>query len=218
MGYEDLAEELANYVDSIKKDVVTGKISLLEMELNPIFNRLKESLSIYNITNYSQTFQKACDLLTLKFEELKNLLNHLDNDELFSKFLKSKPSDIEIEQILRTCWRKTFHLEALSPDFMSYSHQRFSKDRQITEKIEHLTKEQIDGSFLLEIPRQKFTEKMMDFYKHIKSKLPCKFDELFNDFYDQIEIYEYFVYILHLLQIGKITYEKKKNIVRYKDE
>ncbi|MHA1192691.1 MAG: hypothetical protein ACTSP9_10395 [Promethearchaeota archaeon] len=218
MGYDDLSEELTNYIDSVKEDVITGKISLLEMELNPIFNQLKESLSIYNIFNYSQTYEKACDLLALKFEELKNLLNHLDNDEIFLSFLKSNPKDVEIEQILGNCWRKVFHLEAISLDFMIYSNQRFSRDRQVIEKIEHVRKEQVDGSFLLEIPRQKFTEKMMDFYKHIKSKLPCKFDELFDGFYDQIEIYEYFVYILHLLQIGKITYEKKTNIVKYKNE
>ena len=218
MGYDDLSQELTNYIDSVKEDVITGKISLLEMELNPIFNQLKESLSVFNITNYSQTYEKACDLLALKFEELKNLLNHLDNDEIFLKFLKSKPSDVEIEQILGSCWRKVFYLEAISPDFMRYSNQRFSKDRLLTDKIEHVIKEQVDGSFLLEIPRQKFTEKMMDFYKHIKSKLPCKFDELFDGFYDQIEVYEYFVYLLHLLQIGKITYEKKTNMVRYKNE
>lgn len=218
MGYDDISEELTNYIDTVKEDVVTGKISLLELELNPIFNQLKESLSIYNIFNYSQTYEKACDLLALKFEELKNLLNHLDNDEIFSNFLRSKPSDIEIEQILGNCWRKVFHLESISPEFMIYSNLRFSKDRLFTKKIEHVRKEQIGGSFLLEIPRQKFTEKMLDFYKHIKNKLPCKFDELFDDYQDQMEIYEYFVYILHLLQIGKITYEKTTNIVRYKNE
>ena len=218
MGYDDISEELTNYIDTVKEDVVTGKISLLELELNPIFDQLKESLNVYNIFNYSQTYEKACDLLSLKFEELKNLLNHLDNDQIFMQFLKSKPSDIEIEQILGNCWRKVFHLESISPEFMIYSNNRFSKDRLFTEKIEHIRKEHVGGSFLLEIPRQKFTEKMMEFYSYIKNKLPCKFDELFDEFQDQMEIYEYFVYILHLLQIGKITYEKTTNIVRYKNE
>ncbi len=213
MGYDDISEELTNYMDSIKEDVVTGRISLLELELNPIFDQLKESLSVYNIFNYSQTYQQACDLLSLKFEELKNLLNHLDNDEIFLQFLKSNPNDNEIEQILGNCWRTVFHLESISPEFMSYSNTRFSKDRVLTEKIEHIRKEQIGGSFLLEIPRQKFTEKMMDFYKKIKKKLPCKFDELFDGIQDQVEVYEYFVYILHLLQIGLFKYQKATTII-----
>lgn len=29
MGYDDISEELTNYIDTIKEDVVTGKISLL---------------------------------------------------------------------------------------------------------------------------------------------------------------------------------------------
>lgn len=213
MGYDDISEELTNYIDTVKEDVVTGKISLLELELNPIFNKLKESLNIYNIFNYSQTYEKACDLLSLKFEELKNLLNHLDNDEIFLNFLKSKPRDIEIEQILGNCWRKVFHIESISPKFMIYSNQRFSKDRLITEQIEPVRKEQTGGSFLLEIPRQKFTEKMMDFYNLIKNKLPCKFDELFDEIQDQMEVYEYFVYILHLLQIGLLKYQKTTTII-----
>jgi chromatin segregation and condensation protein Rec8/ScpA/Scc1 (kleisin family) len=213
MGYDDISEELTNYMDSIKEDVVTGRISLLELELNPIFNQLKESLSVYNIFNYSQTYQQACDLLSLKFEELKNLLNHLDNDEIFMQFLKSNPNDNEIEQILGNCWRTVFHLESISPEFMSYSNNRFSKDRVLMEKIEHIRKEQIGGSFLLEIPKQKFTEKMMDFYKKIKKKLPCKFDELFDEIQDQLEVYEYFVYILHLLQIGLLKYQKITTII-----
>ncbi len=213
MGYEDISQELTRYIDTIKEDVVTGKISLLELELNPIFKQLKESLNIYNIFNYSQTYEKACILLSQKFEELKNLLNHLDNDEIFMQFLKSKPSDVEIEQILGNCWRKVFHLESISPEFMFWSNQRFSKDHPFTEKIEHVKKEQIGGSFLLEIPRQKFTEKMMDFYSSIKNKLPCKFDELFDGIQDQIEVYEFFVYILHLLQIGLLKYQKTTTII-----
>ncbi|MBY9018217.1 MAG: hypothetical protein KGD66_05220 [Candidatus Lokiarchaeota archaeon] len=213
MGYDDISEELTNYIDTVKEDVVTGKISLLELELNPIFNELKESLNVYNIFNYSQTYEKACDLLSLKFEELKNLLNHLDNDEIFMQFLKSKPNDIEIEQILGNCWREVFHLKSISPEFMIYSNRRFSKDRLFIEKIEHVRKEQTGGSFLLEIPRQKFTEKMMDFYNLIKNKLPCKFDELFDEIQDQMEVYEYFVYILHLLQIGLLKYQKTTTII-----
>ena len=34
MEYDDISEELTNYIDTVKEDVVTGKISLLELELN----------------------------------------------------------------------------------------------------------------------------------------------------------------------------------------
>ena len=67
----DLSEELNKKIEIIKEDVLSGKTSLLELELNPLFHDLKDSLSIFNIENYSLTYKNACELLVEKFEELK---------------------------------------------------------------------------------------------------------------------------------------------------
>jgi len=53
----------------------------------------------------------------------------------------------------------------------------------------------------------------MDFFNAIKYKFPCSFDDIFEDEHDQIIIYEKFVYILHLLQLGKIKYQKESNFL-----
>ena len=68
-------------------------------------------------------------------------------------------------------------------------------------------------NFLLEVPEQKFTEKMNNYFNHIKSRLPCSFDEIFENEQDQIKVYENFVYILHLLQLGKLKYQKETNFL-----
>lgn len=207
----DLSEELNKKIEIIKDDVLSGKISLLEFELNPLFHDLKDSLSIFNIENYSLTYKNVCELLNEKFEELKKLLSSLNIDEKFFEFMKTYPEDEEIFEIFKGCWRKVFYIDGMSLNFLEYASDRFCKERVIEFEIKHLIKGKIDDQFLLEIPKYKFTEKMTLFFNKIKEKLPCYFEDVFDDEVDQIIVYENFVYLLHLLQLNKIKYQKETN-------
>ncbi len=207
----DLSEELNKKIEIIKDDVLSGKISLLEFELNPLFHDLKDSLSIFNIENYSLTYKNVCELLNEKFEELKKLLSSLNIDEKFFEFMKTYPEDEEIFEIFKGCWRKVFYIDGMSLNFLEYASDRFCKERIIEFEIKHLIKGKIDDQFLLEIPKYKFTEKMTLFFNKIKEKLPCYFEDVFDDEVDQIIVYENFVYLLHLLQLNKIKYQKETN-------
>jgi hypothetical protein len=207
----DFSEEINKKIEEIKEDVLLGKINLLELELNPIFSDIKDSLSIFNIQNYSHTYVSACELLERKFEELTNLLRSLDIEKKFENFLKKKPSKEEIYDIFEGCWKHNFELETLSFNFLEYSLNRFSNVKTKDINIKHLNKERSDYQFLLEIPKLKFTEKVDEFFGEIRNKLPCFFENVFEDDQEQIKIYEKFVYLLHLLQLGKIKYQKETN-------
>ncbi|MFW9952467.1 MAG: hypothetical protein ACFFKA_20295 [Candidatus Thorarchaeota archaeon] len=205
----DFSEEINKKIEVIKDDVLSGKINLLEFELKPIFSDIKDSLSIFNIENYSQSYINACELLNRKFEELRNLLSSLDIEKKFMDYLNQNPSEEEIIEIFNGCWSYIFELEGLSLNFLEYAQNRFSKEKDMELAIEHLTKQRSDYQFLLEIPRLKFTEKVNDFFNQIKDKLPCYFEDVFENEKDQLKIYEQFVYLLHLLQLGKIKYQKE---------
>ena len=207
----DFSKEINKKIDDIKEDVLSGRISLLDLELNPIFSNIKDSLSIFNIENYSQSYMNACELLKRKFEELRNLLSSLDIEKKFMDFLKENPKEEEIIDIFNGCWNSNFVLDTISLNFLEYSSNRFCKEKLGDLKIEHLNKERSDYQFLLEIPRLKFTEKVNAFFIKIKKKLPCYFEEVFENETDQLKIYEQFVYLLHLLQLGKIKYQKETN-------
>ncbi len=207
----DLSEELNKKIEIIKDDVLSGKISLLELELNPLFHDLKDSLSIFNIENYSLTYKNVCELLNEKFEELKKLLSSLNIDEKFFEFMKTHPKDEEISEIFKGCWRKVFYINGMSLKFLEYASDRFCKERTMEFEIKHLIKRKTDEQFLLEIPKYKFTEKMTAFFNEIKEKLPCYFEDVFDNEVDQMIIYENFVYLLHLLQLNKIKYQKETN-------
>ncbi|MEE9379416.1 MAG: hypothetical protein V3V33_15430 [Candidatus Lokiarchaeia archaeon] len=213
MEYKDFSEEINNKIESIKKRVLAGEVSLLDVELVPIFENLKDSLTIYNISKYSNTYKSAFQLLSQKFEELKIFLSYLDNQNKFLKFLKSNPKDMEIYQLFEDCWRDPFIIDALSLEFLEYSKDRLVTKKPEPLKIEHLDKINLKGTFLLEIPEKRFTDKMLAFFNIIKDKLPCSYEELFEDEFDQLKIFENFVYLLHLLQLGKINYQKKTNFL-----
>ena len=207
----DFSEDINKKIEIINDDILSGKINLLELELNPIFSDIKDSLSIFNIENYSQSYVNACELLNRKFEELRNLLNSLDIEKKFMDFLKENPEENEIVEIFNGCWNNYFELEALSLNFLEYAENRFCKEKTMDFTIEHLNKESSDYQFLLEIPKLKFTEKVNAFFNKIRNKLPCYFEEVFEENIDQLKIYEQFVYLLHLLQLGKVKYQKETN-------
>lgn len=213
MEYKDFSEEINNKIENIKNRVFSGEISLLEIELVPIFENLKDSLTIYNISKYSRTYKSAFQLLSQKFEELKIFLSYLDNQDKFLKFLKTNPRDIEIYQVFEDCWREPFNIDTLSLKFLEYSKDRLVLEKEDPLKIEPIEKIKLKEDFILQIPEKKFTEKMLAFFNIIKDKLPCPYEEIFEDGLDQMKIFENFVYILHLLQLGKIKYQKETNFL-----
>jgi chromatin segregation and condensation protein Rec8/ScpA/Scc1 (kleisin family) len=115
--------------------------------------------------------------------------------------------------LFNTCWIKPFSIESLSLNFLGSSKEKLDRGESYSVTIDHLDKVIVKQNFLIEVPRLKFTEKIMSFYNNIKNKLPCLFDEIFEDEQDQIKIYEKFVYLLHLLQMGKIKYQKQTNFL-----
>ena len=207
--FQDLTEEINGLIEEIRKEIYSNNVSLLDLELRPIFQKLEDSLSIYNIENYSETYKDACRLLSQKFEELKYLLSSVNKEKRFYEYIKSNPDDKEISQLLKGCWFNTFIIDSISFNFLDHIKERFLKLKKPPRKIEHLEKTSKQGEFLLEIPKHGFTEKMMNYFKTIKEKLPCKFYEVFEGDSDQIKIFEHFIFILHLLQLGKIKYQKE---------
>lgn len=211
--YKDFSKEINRRIEEIQTKVISGEVTLLDIELFPIFENLKDSLNIANLNKYSITYKNASQLLIQKFEELKILINNIDRKEGFLKFLKSNPEDSEIYQLLKDCWIKPFTIKSLSLDFLEFSKDKLSIKRGYPKSIEQIEKVEVKDTFLLEVPEQQFTEKMLNFYNNIKDKLPCLFDKIFEDDQNQIRIYENFVYLLHLLQLGKIKYQKETNFL-----
>lgn len=208
---EHISEELSRKIEDIQKDVLTGRLSLLDLELAPFFTELKDSLNMKNINKYSKIYANACELLDEKFENLRALLASLNDENKFFEYLKSAPEDLEIYQLFRKCSRIEYVIDSLSIEFLKRSKAILCREKPEPYILEHLDKIAHKQEFLVEMPKQQFTDKMMKYFKEIQNKLPCSFDFLFEEIQNQDRIYEHFVYILHLLQMGKVKYQKQTN-------
>lgn len=209
----NITEDLNKRIENIQKQILTGDVKLLDLELVPLFDELKDSLSVQNLEESSETYKNACLLLNQKFDELRSMLSSLESEKQFQNYLNTNPSDSELFNLLNECWREIFTIDALSLDFLEVSQKRLGIDRGGPITIEHLHKAKIKDNFLLEIPKHKFTEKMMKFYNSIREKLPCSLDDIFEGYTEQEIIYENFVYLLHLLQLDKLKYLKETNVI-----
>ena len=140
---KDLSEEINRKIGEIQLKVLSGEISLLDLELVPIFENIKDTLNIGNINKYSMAFKNGFQLLVQKFEELKILINSLDKGNSFFQYLKSNPNDSEIYQLFNDCWVKPFNIESLSLNFLDYSNEKLSKERGGPLTIDHVFTSQV---------------------------------------------------------------------------
>ncbi len=202
-------EELEKELQEIQENVIKGKTTLLNLELVPLFNRLKKLITITNLEASTDTYQQVYDILEKKFQEFQILLRSLDNQNNFMEYLKQDPSDHDISLLFQGCWMFPFSLETISIDFMIKSKDKLSSMISEPIKIEHLEFKEKKRDFILEIPQKTFEENMNNFYEKVANLLPCKFNAIFENERDQIQIYEKFIYLLHLLQLGRIKYQKE---------
>jgi len=190
-----------------------GNITLLNLELVPLFDDLKDTLNVNNLNNYSSTFKNACGLLNDKFEELKQLLSTSNTEKKFIEFLNTSPDDNNIADLFEGCWNKRFFINSLSYQFLESCKERLCREKAAPFIYESIQEEKGNDEFIVEIPRYRFTEKMNIYFKSIQNMLPCSFDDIFEKEQDDKELCKNFVYLLHLLQSGKILYQKETNFL-----
>jgi len=210
---KDISEELNKKIEEIQQKVYSGEIALLDLELVTLFNNLKDTLTVKNINKHSKSYKEACTLLDQKFKELKNLLGSSTIEKTFIEYLKTNPKEEEIVKLFENCWREVFYMDTLSINFLRFSKNLLCKEKKPSPEEEPIEIQETNEEFIVKIPKHKFTEKMMNYFKSIRNKLPCSFDSLFEEEVDDIKLCKSFVYILHLLQSGMLNYQKETNFL-----
>jgi chromatin segregation and condensation protein Rec8/ScpA/Scc1 (kleisin family) len=200
-------------IDKIEQHFLNGNIKLLNYELVPLFESIENSMEISNLNNYSASYRKACELLNEKFKELKELIQSFESEELYIDFLREEPTDQEIASLFEGCWHKVFKINQISYNFLEDCKKRLCSHKKPKKRVLKTEDVKSNEEFRLEIPKMKFTEKMMSFFHRIKGKLPCQYKEIFNIGNNQLKLYEEFIYLLHLIQMDKIKYQKETNFL-----
>jgi hypothetical protein len=206
-------KEINERVREIMKMVLAGDLSLLDFELKPLFREIRDSVNPKSINNYASTYSEMLDLLERKYNEFQDLINQINSDDLFLRFLEKNPNDDIISDCFTGCWRKAFTLRTVSLKGLSKYFDRFTSSHKEFIDIQHINRSTKKGEYIFFVPKESFSEKMMDFYTVLVEKLPCDYDDLFKYEKNQLVIFENFVYLLHLLQIGKVKFQKETNIL-----
>lgn len=200
-------------IQKIFETVRSGSLDALSVDLNPIFQKFKRAINAQNLNESSSAFSKLCDIIETKFNELQMYLALFGQEKKFLTFLESNPSDIEVFSLFKGCWYKPYNLNALSLDFLEESKNSLESRVREGYIIENLEIPLKDENFILEIPSSSFQKTIENYFNKIYKKLPCNMDDLFEELESQEEIYEKFIIILHLLQNGKIMYQKQTNFI-----
>jgi len=181
-------------IQEIFEIINKGSENALSVDLFPIFQKFKRAINMSNLDVSSSTFSKLCSIIETKFNELQMFLALFGQEKKFLTYLESNPSNIEISNLLK------------SKNFLE-------NRRREGYTIENLQIPNKNENFVLEMRSISFQETIENYYNEIYRKLPCNIEDLFEELESQEEIYEKFFIILHLLQSGKIMYQKQTNFV-----
>lgn len=200
-------------IQSIFSEISSGSKDALNVDLYPIFQKFKRAIKPDNLEDSSTAFGKLCSIIETKFNELQRFLALFGQQKKFLSYLESGPSEIEIFELFQGCWYNTFNLNALSVDFLEKSNESLVGRKRLEYSIESVNIPEKDQVMILEIPTGTFQEKIEEYFKEIQGKLPCNINQIFEESDTQDDIYEKFVYILHLIQRGQILYQKQTNFL-----
>ncbi len=200
-------------IQEIFEIINKGSKNALSIDLFPIFQKFKRAINTGNLDVSSSAFSKLCSIIESKFNELQIFLALFGQEKKFLTYLVSNPSNIEISNLFKGCWYKTFNLNSLSLEFLEKSKDFLENRRREGYTLENLQIPKKNENFVLEMRSISFQEIIENYYNQIYKKLPCNMEDLFEDLENQEEIYEKFIIILHLLQNGKIMYQKQTNFV-----
>ncbi len=215
---ELIFQNLVKKIEDIQKSVNLGEINLLDLELVPLFNDLRDTLNIKNLNEHSRTYKEAYNLLDHKFNELKSLLSSSNIEQKFLKYFELNPSDEEISSLFENCWRKAFAIDVLSYQFLDSSKSLLKREKRSPLESPTIEYEEYNEDFILKVPKLRYTEKMTQYLEEIKKKMPCSFNDIFEEEQDDINLCKNFVYILHLLQSGMIKFQKETNFLYLEEE
>ena len=194
----------------IQMQVEQGHLSLLDIDLIPIFQQITENLSPEEILLGLSAMQSGTSILGLKIEEIRNFILFLSQKELIISYLTNLSSDEEYYHLLINHWETPFQLESISPEFLqsSYSALVSNKPVQIVKKASGI----MDPGFQkelteLEVSQLSMKKELEIFLTSILPQLPQTFSALLSTYTDVEEYFRHFSYILHLTQEGSLYYD-----------
>ena len=202
---------LLERISFLKNQVLIGKKSLLDEDLESIFIEFKDLISESDLETSIQIMNDGTIILEQKLEELRDFISFISQKNQILEYLKNPSSDEFFTKILNKIWQSPLQLPHFSLSFLSKSFERLVLNKKSNNLgIIFKEKPNLANPEIRELPEidKPYKMKMFGYLNSIRQILPSTLDGLTNKAHSIDIYYESFSFLLHLLQLGYLTYNK----------
>ncbi len=202
---------LLERISFLKNQVLLGKKSLLDEDLESLFIEFKDLISESELETSIQIMNDGTIILEKKLEELRDFISIISQKNQILEYLKNSSSDEAFSKILNIIWQSPLLLPHFSLSFLTKSFERLVLNKKSSNLgIFFKDKPNLASPDIRELPEidKPYKIKMFEYLNSIQPILPTTLEGLLNKNLFIDDYYKYFSYILHLLQLGYLTYNK----------
>ncbi len=202
---------LLERISFLKNQVLIGKKSLLDEDLESLFVEFKDLISESELETSIQIMDNGTMILEKKLEELRDFISIISQKNQILEYLKNSSSDDSFAKILNKIWQSPLLLPHFSLSFLMKSFERLVLNKKSSNLEIFFKDKPILGSpDIRELPEidKPYKMKMFGYLNSIRPVLPATLDDLINKDHSIDVYYENFSYILHLLQLGFLSFTK----------
>jgi len=195
----------------LKNQVLLRKKSLLDEDLESLFVEFKNLISESELETSIQIMDNGTIILEKKLDELRDFISIISQKNQILEYLKNSASDEAFAKILNKIWQSPLLLPHFSLSFLMKSFERLVLNKNSSNLEIFFKDKPILGSpDIRELPEidKPYKMKMFGYLNSIRPVLPATLDDLINKNHSIDVYYENFSYILHLLQLGFLSFTK----------
>ncbi|MCP4761147.1 MAG: hypothetical protein GY870_05155 [archaeon] len=211
-------DQLKDFLEEIEIDLNSGVFEPSDIDFIPLFSAFKNLIRKKDLSNLEKGVSllgDTSDIFKQKIDKIQEYINRIAFDDTFKVFLTNyKDEESLFSAILQKCWRSPLTIETISLNYLDSSFKRWANRKINYEKKEFLEPKKVNysGTFDLEYDLP-FQKSLSEFFSSIEKKLPCKLSDILSEALNMDDYYNWFIYILHLIQKHRIVYNKDNEIV-----
>jgi len=202
---------LLERISFLKNQVLMGKKALLDEDLESLFVEFKDLISESELETSIQIMDNGTIILEQKLEELRNFISNISQKNQILEYLKNSSSDESFTKILNKAWQSPLLLPHFSLSFLMKSFERLVLNKK-SSNLDIIFKDKpiLETPDIKDLPEidKPYKMKMFGYLNLIQPLLPATLEKIIDDNHSIENYYENFSYILHLLQLGYLSFTK----------
>lgn len=212
---------LALQVRTLKEKLDKGQISVIDQQLGRIFTQLKRLVTEDQILPALNVMQDGTTILGEKIEEIFRFILQLSHREQINRLLNEHLSDDHLAALLQQFWYQPCMPPQGSHSFLEESWVQLVKNKPERNDGATPPEDQFLGAEPEQRPIESYQEpfeaRMIQYFTSIEPSLPCRYAALMPKEIQSETDTEHFILFLHLMQNGKIHYNKDLDLIEKGD-